>query len=325
TKALSGNDTQYFQEKFAEIGGEYLSTKIREESIAEKILDVRKIDENHAQVQRDLGSDTFYYFEEIEQDGIAMEVAMRSDAKPYFVNGKVYTIRPGKIESDYTKKPKMELRVSKNIVNFLKINNADAIRRVQDTVFMRTVRAGLGLTGTVIGADPTAFETYDTALAVDWTENAKKKDLVNLMNEIVLKELMPVRWCMSTVAYNVFQAMDSSQIGDLSGNMLTEGFSGDLLKMPAVKTIKSTLADNLTGNRFFDHTDESGNLFSDIYLFVDASFLGKLIKVDDDAIWSKWEKDIFEWMSWRYCGLGFGDVRGIGMMRVLLREGPGRE
>lgn len=321
---LAGNNNQMFVEKFAEFGGEYLNTKIREDSIAEKILDVRKVDENHPQMQRDLKSDTMYYWEEIEQDAIAMEVAMRADAKPRFVDGKVYTIPIGKIETESVKKPKMELRVSKNIVKFLRENNADAIRRTQDTIFMRTVRAGLGITGSVLGADPAHFDDYSGAY--DWTGGASKVPLVNLMNTIYAKELKPVRWLMSTTGYNMFMAMDAMAIGDLSGDMLSKGFDSDVMKMPVVQTIKSTLADPLIANEgkyFFDYFDEAtGDYYTDIYVFTDSSFLGHLIKVDDDAIWSEWRKDIFEWMSWRYCGLGFGDVRGIGMLRVKIQTPP---
>lgn len=324
---LKGNNDDEFREKFAEIGGEYLSTKVREDSIAEKILDVIQVDENHNQVQRNLDSDTFYYYEEIEQDGMAMEVSMRADAKPRFVDGKVYTINIGKIESETVKKPKMELRVSKNIVKFLKENNADWIRRVQDMVFMRTVRAALGATGTVIGANPSDLSEYSADVAEDWTEYATKASLTKCAMQLLLKELEPNKWLMSKAAYSVFSAMPASEIGDMAGEMLKEGFNGNILKMPVVQTIKSRLDDKLNPeyNRFFDYVDPTtGAVYSDIYLFTDPKFLGKLIKVDDDALWSKWEKDIFEWASWRYCGLGFGDIRGIAMMRVMLKEGEGQ-
>lgn len=318
---LSGNDTKEFQVKFAELGGEYLNTKVREESIAEKILTVLKVDENHPQVQRDLDSDTLYFYEEIEQDSTAMEVAMRADAKPRIVDSKVYTIRPGKLETESVKKGKMEMRVAKNVVKFIKENNVDALARTQDTVFLRTVRAALKATGsilngTVVTPNNFAFGTYTNA--IDWTGGAKVEDLVSLMNVIKRKELKPARWMMSDSAYGIFSAMPADEIGDLAGTNLTEGFSGNLLKLPVVTTIKSTLADNLTGENFFDHVADDGKVYSDIYLFVEPNFLGKIIKIDDDAIWSEWKKDVFEWMSWRYVGLGFGDIRGIAMLRVQI-------
>lgn len=323
-QTLSANSTDVFQEKFAAFGGDYLNTKIREDSIAEKILSVKKVDENHPQMQRDLNSDTMYYYEEIEQDAIAMEVAMRADAKPYFVNGKVYTIPIGKIETESTKKPKMELRVAKNIVKFLRENNADAIRRTQDAVFMRTVRAGLTVTGSALGMDMSnlaAVDWTDYDDAEDWSvSGATKLSLVNLLNMIHAKELKPARWLMSSTAYNALSAIDASEIGDLSGKMLNDGFSGNLLTLPIVQTIKTQLKDPLAafGSDMFDHVDNTG-YYTDIYVFTEPNFLGQLIKVDDDAIWSEWRKDIFEWSSWRYCGLGFGDVRGIAMLRVKLR------
>ena len=185
---LSGNNLGEFQEKFAEFGGEYLNTKIREESIAEKILDVVKVDENHPQMQRDLTSDTMYYYEEIEQDALAMEVSMRADAKPRTVDSKLYTIRIGKIETESVKKPKMELRVAKNIVKFLKENNVDAIRRTQDTIFMRTVRAALEVTNSGLGMNATLGKVdvnaadYNASHAIDWSGGATVESLVNLVS-----------------------------------------------------------------------------------------------------------------------------------------------
>lgn len=318
--ALQPGQEALFIEKFAELGGDYLHTKIREESIAEKILNVKKVDENHNQVQVSTTSDTLYYLEEIEQDAIAMEVAMRADSKPRFVDGKRYTIPIGKIESESVKKPKMELRVAKNIVKFLRENNADAIRRTQDAVFMRTVRAGIGVTGTAIGVDTDDYNDYVQPGVIDWSAAGPQKvDFVNLKNTILAKELKPARWLMSSTAYNAISGMDAGEIGDLSGDMLSKGFSGELLELPIVETIKTTLEDpmGLYGDRMFDYEDDTG-YYTDIYLFVEPKFLGHLIKVDDDAIWSRWEKDVFEWMSWRYCGLGLGDVRGMAMMRIKL-------
>lgn len=321
TDLLAGNSTDEFNLKFAEFGGDYINTKVREDSIAEKILDVRKVDENSKQVQRDLASDTFYYYEEIEQDAIAMETAMRADAKPRTVDSKLYTIRIGKIETESVKKPKMELRVAKNIVKFVKDNNVDAITRTQDTVFMRTVRAAHKLTKSALGM-PADMDYSDYGEAINWTLGARKEDLVSLQNVIIRKELKPARWLMSAAAYNVFSAMPASEIGDLAGDMLTNGFAGNLIKLPVVETIKSGLTDNLltpaTGGNFFDYEADDGKVYTDIYLFTEPNFLGKLIKVDDDSLWSKWEKDVFEWASWRYCGLGFGDIRGMAMMRIRL-------
>lgn len=318
---LSLNDTKEFQVKFAALGGDYLNTKVKEESIAEKILTVLKVDENHPQVQRDLDSDTLYFFEEIEQGATAMEVAMRADAKPRIVDSKLYTIRPGKLETESVKKPKMELRVAQNVVKFIKENNVDALARTQDTVFMRAVRYGVKATGSIMDNTVVTPGTYDFGAytnSVNWSTGAKKETLVSLMNIIKRKELKPARWLMSDSAYGVFSAMPADEIGDLAGTMLSEGFSGNLMKLPVVTTIKATLADNLTGENFFDHVASDGKVYSDIYLFVEPSFLGKIIKIDDDAIWSEWKKDVFEWMSWRYVGLGFGDVRGIAMLRVRI-------
>jgi len=174
------NDHSAFQEKFAASTDTYLKTKIREESIVEKILDVKTVDENHPQVQKDINSDTLYYLEEIEQDALAMEVAMRADAQPRWVDGKRYQIRPGKIESEEVKKNKMELRVADNIIKFIKENNVDAVNRVQDTVGMRTFRAALGITKTVLGMDkagPLDFTDYTDS--IDWTTGARKIDMVN--------------------------------------------------------------------------------------------------------------------------------------------------
>lgn len=312
TEHLVNNEFGLFKTGFETGGKDYIRRDVTEKSIAEAKLNVVTVTRDHPKVQEDKNTDTLYYIEHIESPAIAMEVSIRGLWKPRFITGNKYTIEVGKIESEPVKKPQMELMVANDIVEMVKTNNAEAIRKIQDTGFMKAVVAGLASNGNVTGGAGTSY-----ASAINWTTAPSKIDLTNLKSLIAEEELIPASWLMSESAWNAITAMDAGEIGDLSGEMLQNGLREKrLLDLPVLTTVKSSLTDGT--NYFFDYT-YGGKTYSNIYLFVDPSYLGKVVKIGTDQIWSEWRRDMFEWNSWRYVGLGFGDCRGIARARVQLR------
>ena len=69
----------------------------------------------------------------------------------------------------------------------------------------------------------------------------------------------------------------------------------------------------------FDFALPNGEQWTRLYMTVERNFLGKIVRLGTDKSWSKWEKNIFHWMSWRNMGMGFGDIRGIAMLSVKIR------
>jgi hypothetical protein len=315
---LKNEDYMQFKIAFDTAARNYIRKTVHEESVAEKILEVVTVDREHPKIQIDADSDSMYYLESIETGAIACEVSIRGEWLPRFVDGERYKIYIGKIESEPVKKPQLELMVANELVKMVKENNAEQIRRTQDVAFMRAVKAAVTANTAYIGGDNADGSTS----AIDWSSTGPVKlPLVNLMGKITYNELVPAKWLMTETMWNQLAGMDAGEIGDLAGELLTGGMGEGktLLKLPVVTTIKSKLADGtLGGQYFFDYRPSSTTLISNIYLFTDPGYLGKIVKVGTDNVWSKWEKDVFHWNSWRYVGLGFGDTRGIARLRVKL-------
>jgi len=309
---LANNEFGMFKQAFDTASRTYIRRYVRENSISERILDVVNVTRDHPKVQIEDEVDVMYYLEAIEVGATALQVSIRGSWEPRFVDGKRYRIEIGKIESEPVKKPQLELMVANNLVKMVKENNAEQIRRTQDIAFMSAMVTAIAANGNVLGGAGVSYAT-----AVDWaTTGPVKIPFTNLKSKILGNELLPAKWLMSETMWNAISSMDAGEIGDLSGDMLSNGMpSKKLLELPVETTIKTTLTDGT--NYFFDHTDGT-KLYTDIWLVVDKGFLGKIIKVGTDQIWSEWKKDKFHWNSWRYCGLGFGDSRGIARLRVKL-------
>ena len=81
-----------------------------------------------------------------------------------------------------------------------------------------------------------------------------------------------------------------------------------------------TLGWSITNDgKCFDFALANGEQWTRLYMTVSRDFLGKIVRLGTDKSWSKWEKNIFHWMSYRNVGMGFGDIRGIAMLSVRIR------
>ena len=393
---LVNDDRSGFKIAFDEGAGDVVRTVVREGAISEAILPVKTLDGNSKGMQKYTDRDGFYYIEDIESDGVAFETSFRAEAKPTFVDGKRYTIDIGKIRSEKKKKPQIELMVASKLVDMIKTNNANAILRQQDGLFMEALYA----------ASTAGVWNVPHNIEGNWSSGITRTDLINLMNLIAGQELVSTKWLGSQIAWNTMLGVDGQDVGDLAGEVWTDGYrEKKLFKMPFVSTIKGNLnrpvyvkylsagtstltiaavangthnvkdnagtqiqdiinsgevqvgdqfyavdgengqvvevkasslevypTDGLFDNsstatvgwwvenngQFFDFTLANGQKWTKIYQLVEASFLGKIIKVGTDQMWSKWEEDIFEWSSWRQVGMGFGDIRGIAQLNLRL-------
>ena len=393
---LINDDRTAFKVGFDEGAGNVVRTIVREGAISEAILPVKTVDANSPGVQKYTDREGLYYIEDIESDGVAYETSFRAEAKPTFVDGKRYTIDIGKIRSEKKKKPQIELLVASKLVDMIKTNNANAILRKQDSLFMEACYAAstAGIWGT-----PHNIEG-------NWSSGISRVDLINLINLIAGQELVSFRWLGSQIAWNTMLGVDGQDVGDLAGEIWTDGYrEKKLFKMPFISTIKGNLSrpiyvkylsagtstltiaavsggthnvkdnagtqiqdiinsgevqvgdqfyavdgengqvvevkasslevfptdglfdENSTATvgwwvenngKFFDFTLATGQQWTKIYQLVEPSFLGKIIKIGTDQMWSKWEEDIFEWSSWRQVGLGFGDIRGMVQLNLRL-------
>lgn len=320
---IKTGDRSGFKIAFEDTAQNYIRTKQREGMFCGKFLTEKTVEANSEGVQKALNYDGFYYVEEIEEGATAMQVSFRDNTPAEFVDGHRYTIEIGKVESKPVKKPEIELMVVNKLIEMIKVNNVEAICRTVDANFMQAVNEAINLTTHQIYHDGSS-----NGMTTDPFLRAKKM--------VFDMELEPVKWLCSTSGFTFIENVTNDDVGGLSGEIFTEGLTKKkLLGLPVETTIKTKLeflstvamgtADKgvtgLTPTKPFEFSITTENVeaqYSVYYLFVAPEFLGKIIKVGTDRIWSQWIKDIFEWSSWRYIGLGFGDIRGL--VRVVVKR-----
>jgi len=309
---LAADDLVNFKLAYDTYGEDIIRTIVREGSIVEQILPVINADINHPNVQREKTTDEFYYMEDVEIDAVALETSFRAGSKATFVTSNKYTISVGKLKSEKVRKPQIELMAAPRLMNMIKQNSANKIIRMQDGLFMSGVK-------TAVEYD--SWSSGNHYLTADWIAGADKKDIIAIMNLISEQELVPQTFLMSNSCWNYILTEEGTNFGADAGERLYGGHKvKTLFSLPVITTVKEGLSRG-SDSYFMETSEDSAgtNKYYYIYCFVDPQFLGKVIRVGKDNVWSRWDEDIFEWSSWRYAGLGFGDSRGIVRLRVQVK------
>lgn len=308
--AINSNQFDLVKNAFADAATDYIVRYCQEESFAEKILSPKSIADpkSHPQIQLSMQSDDFYYWEWLEAGARAMEVSVRGVEEPYFVDSEKWRVFFAPIQTDPVKKPYEELLVAPRLMDMIRTNNAEQVRRTQDVRFMRHVNYGLNNTKQTIHAN--------------WNDGGelslKKTDITRLRNMIIRHELVPSKLLMSNLAWEYFYAADHEDVGPVISDIFFKGISQDALAgSPIIKTVKTGLNDN-AGNNFFDYIDAKGNQHIRIFAFADEKYLGRMIKIGSDQTYAWWDGHIFNFYSRRNIGVGFGDVRGISCIDIIV-------
>lgn len=309
--AINSGQFDLVKNAFADAATDYIVRYCQEESFAEKILSPKNIADpkSHPQIQLSMDSDDFYYWEWLESGARAMEVSVRGKEGPYFVDSEKWRVFFAPIQTDPVKKPYEELLVAPRLMDMIRTNNAEQVRRVQDIRFMRHVGWGLANTGQIINAN------WDS----DGALSLNKTDITRLRNMIIRHELVPAKLLMSNLAWEYFYAADHEDIGPVISDIFFKGINQDALAgSPIIKTVKTGLVD-AAGNNFFDYIDPVTNeQHIRIFAFADEKYLGRMIKIGSDQTYAWWDGHIFNFYSRRNIGLGFGDVRGISCLDIVV-------
>ncbi len=310
--AINSNQFDLVKNAFADAATDYIVRYCQEESFAEKILTPRNIADpkSHPQIQLEMTSDDFYYWEWLEAGARAMEVSVRGKEEPYFVDSEKWRVRFAPIQTDPVKKPYEELLVAPRLMDMIRTNNAEQVRRAQDGRFMRHVGYGLLNTGQVVNANWVSGDEI----------SMNKMDITRLRNMIIRHELAPAKLLMSNFAWEYFWGADHEDIGPVISEIFFKGMNqNELAGSPIIKTVKTGLLD-AAGNNVFDYIDDDHKQHIRIFAFADERYLGRLIKIGSDQTYAWWDGHIFNFYSRRNFGVGFGDVRGISCLDIIVPD-----
>lgn len=310
--AINSNQFDLVKNAFADAATDYIVRYCQEESFAEKILTPRNIADpkSHPSIQLSMESDDFYYWEWLETGARAQEVSVRGKEEPYYVDSEKWRVFFAPIQTDPVKKPYEELLVAPRLMDMIRTNNAEQVRRQQDIRFMRHTGYALINNGQTISAN------WDNGGEI----SLNKTDIVKLRGSIIRHELIPAKLLMSNLAWEYFYGSDHEDIGPVISDIFFKGMTqSELAGSPIIKTVKTGLVDK-EGNSFFDYVDDNGLQHIRIYAYADEKYLGRLIKIGSDQTYAQWDGHIFSFYSRRNIGLGFGDVRGISCLDIVVPD-----
>ena len=310
TDAINTQQFDLVKNAFADAATDYIIRYCQEESFAEKILSPRNIasPKDHQNIIPSMDSDDYYYWEFLETGARAQEVSVRGVQEPHYVDSSKWRIFFAPIQTDPVKKPYDELLMAPRLMDMIRVNNAEQVRRVQDSRFMTHTNYGLANTGQIVHGN------WDNSGEV----SINKTDIVRLRQMLVRHELVPAKLLMSNFAWEYFWGANHEDIGPVISEVFFNGIKQDKLAGdPIIKTIKTGLVDS-SGASFFDYVDGLGRQHVRIFAFADEKYLGRLIKIGSDQTFAKWEGHIFEFYSRRVIGMGFGDVRGIACLDIIV-------
>jgi hypothetical protein len=141
--ALNGG--QDAMTKLGEATGLFIQDKLREGSLARKILPPQTVSERELVRSVDNDSDLFY-IDDLEPDSIAMNVNMRSEPEKVYIEGKRYSIRISMVSSQRFQKTEQELRTYRMpLTKVIEQNTVKDMQERWDTMFMQHVKAGIFL------------------------------------------------------------------------------------------------------------------------------------------------------------------------------------
>lgn len=279
------------QEKIAS----FIRTKLREESFARKILPPESV--TKADCQRAVDHDTLVKIIDIEPDSKAMPVTFRGRATENYVEGDRFMVKFFTIMSEIFKKAEQELLAyDYPVTQVIEQNTVKDIHEVEDSIFMAHVRNAINLTGNVV----TAYDGVLTAANIEM--------LCNLLDSNRLKSaclLMTLSRYNDTMRFvNLISPDSTASQGLTGGNMaekiIVDGFTEyKLFGRKVITTIKNDIVDE-----------------DEIFVFAEPKYLGKSYVLNETKFSLDKKYNMIEWASWEDIAMGFGNINGIGMLKI---------
>jgi len=131
-------------EKLGEATGLYIQDKLRENSLARKILPPQTVTER--ELTRNVTDEGLSYIDDIEPDSIAMTVNWRGEPNKTYIQGKRYSIPLFTVASERFQKSEQELRSYKMpLTKVIEQNTVKDMQERADVTFMQHVKAGIYL------------------------------------------------------------------------------------------------------------------------------------------------------------------------------------
>jgi hypothetical protein len=299
-------DSDAGRTKLAEAGKEYLKLRLRERSFARHILPPVKV--TKADCQRAVDHEGLVKIIDIEPESKAMAINFRSEPDGRYITGSRYQVKFFTIASERFTKTETELMSwEAPITKIIEDNVVKDIEYVEDSFFMKYVRAAIAAGDTYYGAtygDGTGrTKEINTAPSleglVDGFNMLEKADTV----EASAGHVRPCQlMLMSQPTYNRYLTLDGNKLGlELRSEVTKDGYTYDkMLGKRLIVTMKSDLV--LPGEVFF---------------FTAQEYLGHWFILNDTRFYLNKDFNLVEMQGMEEIAMGIASVTGIAYIKFL--------
>lgn len=272
-------------DKFAAKSQDVISTRIHEDSFAEKIIPSKPITVGECYVDRT--SDVIYKQEEIEEEAVAFIMDMNAQPTGQFIQGERFIVPFFAIRTPRYWKTAQEIRVYQHpITEYIEKNGSAEIIRQKDQYFIDLCDAAVAATGLDVAGGQVLIPT--------------RADFVNLFNLIDANELESKKLLMRKADFNQLLEWGSDELDIKAGDTATAGWtSATLMGREVIVTVKDgLLAPGV------------------VYCFTDPEYIGKHYVLEDLKFEMEKRFDTIQFQVSLEMGMNFGNVNSVATLTI---------
>ncbi len=337
-------------EKVAEVSGLYIQEKLRENAFSRRILPPQTV--TVSELTRSVEDESLRYIDDLEPDSLVMRVNMRGEPDKTYIQGARYAITMETISSDKFQKSEQELRSYRMpLTKVIEQNTVKDIQEINDQKFMEHVRAGLlfatfaqhdemrsrgliastkdniqspgELASYLFVGDTTSVTgvggTYVDVGVGNYTPATPQLSNIIMSDEEIFTRRV-ITLGMKIMAHRQLKAkvflLHEADWADI-GSWLEEEAGLSLLSEIVVGGYKYT---TVLGMTFVTTLRDNPDILEpgQIYMFPAPEFLGRFLILQNLQFHINKDGRFFSMEAWEECGVGFGNVRGLGL--ILLKD-----
>jgi len=295
------------QSKIAMLTGDYIFTKVRDTSFADRILTPMPVSKDEIRSGITEGTsdavpgsindnyeDSLYVVKEVDVEGEAMIMSLRGQPRARYVNGKRFAIPLVEVRTERFEKTQAELLASKY----------DLIKIIEDTAYLETHTA----------RDEKFINYCDLAVtrsgkSLTMNGPIQRSALRSIQHQAMRDQIIPTTLLMSQIGWTDLMLWDQSDLGDTVAEVTRDGYSeSKVMGLTHIKSVKSKLFDT------FNDDDELSS--TELWSFPEQKFLGYNLYYDDYRVWNAWEAGVWRFEGSQIIGMGFGNIKGITKLTI---------
>jgi hypothetical protein len=317
-------ETEQGRTKMAELGGNYVRDKLREEAFSRKIIEPETVTRADPNMNVSVNHDTLAYVVEVEPNSRAMVMTFRGQPEANFISAPRAEVPFITISSEKFEKTEQELQVYlMPITKIIEKNTVKDMQAIEDREFTIHIEAAVqalqaeangvttapALNATALqgGSPPVEYKVRKGELArVATADNAtalpvQRPDIVNLVKLLNGTEVRANVILINEVDFDDILQWTVEDNGDKVQSETTVGGyrASTLLGYKYIRTIKGRIL-------------RPGN----IYAFTEKDFLGKFLILNNTKFYVDKIANLITWQSWEDIAMSIVNINSVAKLET---------